>query len=764
MGNFIVIDVFAGVAVIEGNRFLQITPLGVNDVGHIFGCIGCVGGFRGGTVISNIGIDRIFIAEVAIRFIGQIVKIILVFLIQNTILIRFPIDGAAVLGRYTGVDALIGLVVVISVGRRGLEADMGIEPFCIGIALTVDLFHRAKLVAVEGNLAGGIVDIRIVVRQLGHIDLAGGQENVGVQAHSVEHTQGGIGHFRDGGVGDTVVGIGLDLLQNDGQDLLVDLDTQGLGAVSIFRNRDADILRSIVVFVGGGIHAGGFGHSVGAVGIADDGVGSAKQGDRLDALDFHVLTDAVHIHQRRIFHTGTACHGLAAGNGVECAGDQLFIDLGEGDAQLVTGNSKVIIHIVDVGHYISGGHTGSRRQIVVKGIAAVAIATGDRFAVGPIQEQIVSIADTAAGIVVIKAVGSTGVHQSGTQAGIAQVRTDAIDDGRSAIVVFHPGAAKGSIEQGAQCDTGGAGRADGTVRNIIPVVPNSSISFAIGHDQRNRGPAGGIGSGGQHPEAAVDTGLQIGALGEAVIAAQQIVVIVSGADNTAAVSIGIMIDAEGDTVGVEIQGQHHFAVVIIGNNTDTDIADFQQILNQQVRRFDRVLQTGLAFNGVTHGSGGIKNHNHIQGTHIGIGGSGGHRGAQSGEDDLERLVILQRYLERGTGCTAGIQQSSLAIGEDGFIRPHATGIAVAVCSSTHHGFPGVGRACISYDTGRSGYCIRCIASQCDHRQIRNQQRHTQQDADDTVCHFCCVLHKGYLLNLGCVALIDSVSFSGQAGA
>ena len=694
----IIIYINASLVIIECNRLFQILPQGVNHIGHFFSSIGSVADIDGRTIVGHIIIDCVLILHRQIIRIRHVGEVILTLFIKNAESIGIPVDLAAILSGHIGKNSNIVLIIVVPINRRGLEADVGIAQIHIAIAVAIGGVDRTKGVAVERDLTGCIIDIGVILCQRGYIDLTGGQQNPAFQTHRIEDAHRCITHFRNGSMGHAIVGLGLDLLQDNGQHFLIDFHTQRLDTILVFGNANANILCRIITFIGGRIDTNDGFHSVSTVMVVRHRQRTAKQSDGLDLFDLHVLSNGIHIDQRCIFYTGTANHRLCTGDGIENAGLQFLIDLGEGNAQLITGNIEVLVHIVDIGNHIACGHTKGLGDSMVERIAFAFQL--DRFAFCPFLELFIGGANAAVRVFVVKAVGCTRIHQCGTQAGSAQIRTHTVDHRCLAIMLFHAAAAIGSIQQGAQCNTGSAGAGHRTTWHIIPLAGNSTIGFAVCHDHRHRYTAFHAGCRREHVEAGINTSLQIGAGDKAIIAAQQFAIVIISTDHAATLGIGIATNAKGYAIFIGSQRQDNFTIIIICHNTDTHIAHCQQILDQIVGSFDGVLQAGLALNGICHGDRCIKHHDHVHGTHVGIGGRRCHRRTQCREDNLERLIGFQLHLEGRTDSTAGIEQCSLSIGEYRLICPHTARIAITFHCRTHHRFPSVCCTCICHDIGR----------------------------------------------------------------
>ena len=451
-----VVQIGLGIVVIERHGFFQIQPIGVDQIGNLLSSICCIGGAGSGMIICNIGVDLIGILNILIVLVGHPVQIIII-IPHNTVLIIFRDgNGFSVFIYNGGEDALILLMIVVSVLRRGLEANVAVAlEDCAG---AVGGIFFAKLVGIEGNGAVGIVNVGIAL-QLGNIHLAVGQQDVGIHADGIHHPQRLLLQLGDGRSCFIANGFGIDLFQSDGQDLLIDADLQLLGAVSFLDHGDPDILGSIPILVGGGVGAGGFGNGVGAVSMLDNAVGSAEQGDGLDLLDLHILADIVRIDQRRVIHTGAAGTGGAAGNGVECSGGQLLVNLRKYKIQLVAGNIVVLIHIVDVLCHFRSGHSGAGGEIVIKGpcgISCKPVSLPDGYCVSlsPVFKLFISLFDSTAAVAAVERIGR--IHQRIGKSIVFQVHSNAVNFGRLAIMLLHQNLVVCRIQQGAQNNTGAA--------------------------------------------------------------------------------------------------------------------------------------------------------------------------------------------------------------------------------------------------------------------------------------------------------------------
>ena len=84
--------------IIECHRFLQIFPIGVDQVGHFFSGIIIIGGTGGGAAIGHISINLIRILCGQILLIGHPGQIILIFIPENAVFIVFRNTDAASIG------------------------------------------------------------------------------------------------------------------------------------------------------------------------------------------------------------------------------------------------------------------------------------------------------------------------------------------------------------------------------------------------------------------------------------------------------------------------------------------------------------------------------------------------------------------------------------------------------------------------------------------------------------------------------------------
>ena len=715
--------------VIESHCILQIAPGGVDQVGHFLGSIAGASGTEEG----NVGIDGGGIADRTQVCSAHGLDGVLGRIPFHAVLARLPGDGAAVSIGGADEDLLSRLVIVEAVVMGGNEAHVSIAQVIQAVAVQVGGIHGTEGVAVQIHRAVGLVHVSVVAGDLGGVHLTAGQQDIGIHAHGVEYTQRPLFGGDQGAGGHIVLGSHIDLVQGDGQDLLIDVNTQLLGAVSILVHLDLNVPGGIPVLTGGGVLTCAGGDGIGAVAVVHHGIGVAEELHRLDGLDLHVLADVVSIDQRCACHTGGAL--LGAGDGVESTGGQLLDDLIEGRAQVCAGHILIIVHIVDISRNIAGADVACRPAMVKDPggliVSAAGLDGGSRaFCPGGIG--IPGRLHVAVGVTAVEttAAGSTGIQVNVVVAGAAQIDAHAVDRHFRAVVLLYAGLAVGSIQQCAEhdaCIAAGlaVGRADG-----IPVIGHSPVGAAVSQHDGNRSAALGIVSVGQDTHTSVDAVLQVGTGGVAAILTQDRAAVILGCDHTV-FPVGLMvviIDAQVNAVAVVIQANNSLTVGIESNDGDPDILESRQIVQQLVGCHDHTLHTGhiLAVL-VIHGGGGIQHQHHVQRTAGGDGGIGGHGGAQRREDCLEILALglIQFYHEGGIILDAVIiEQHSFAVLIDRLIHPYAARIAVAVDIGAQNIFPGMGSTGIGLDHGSRVHC--CIGGQGHNRQ-QTQHHHQGQD-------------------------------------
>ena len=403
-------------------------------------------------------------------------------------------NGAAV--RFVGngsEDALVSLVVVVSVGLGGLEAHMGIPLQDNTVGGNI---HLAKLAGIEGNSALCIVDI-LIATDLGNIDLTVGQKDVSIHTHSIEHTQRLLDQLGDGRGGLVAHSFGLHLLHNTGQDLLVDADLQLLGVVSLLGHGDANVLGGIPTLVGGRIAAGGLGHGIGAVGIFHHTVGRTEQRDRLNFLNFHMLTDKIHIDQRRMLYTGAAGGGGRAGNRIERGGDQFLIDLIKHSFQIGACHGIIAVYIMDIVCNILIGDRRALGILVADAEGVVAAAPTGACAAGDghittgqpgVGIGLVGGADIGIGIGAVEVL--CRVNDGIGAVTVGKIHTDAVNHRHNTVVGLHLCFAVSCAQQCTQGDhridiVAVVDLTDSTVSIIVKQGIQSGIGCAVGQQDRN---------------------------------------------------------------------------------------------------------------------------------------------------------------------------------------------------------------------------------------------------------------------------------------
>ena len=450
--SFTVIEVNLGCCIVERHGFSQVTPVGVNQVVYFFCRICSIGLQRSRAPESYIGINlmvdtafRIIIIGVILQISGiiNICQLILRRIVNHTVKAVFPSNISTVCSCNGREYSLVRLVVIVSVQRRGLKANV-----CVTLKnhITLSRVHHAELIAVEGYSSGCIIDI-LISTNLGNINLAVGQKNLRIHAHGIENPQRRKEQLSNGGVSHIAHSFGNHLLQENGKDLLVDPNLQLLCPISLLRHSDLDISGGAPNLAGGRVATGAGIHSVGAISILNHTVGLAKQGDSLDFLDLHMLTDEVHIDQRGIVHAGAAVGGAAVGHGIERAGGEFIVDLIESIRQIRAGNIIICIYIIDICRYLGVGNSAVPIGIVVvKGPAAVAVAVIYSLAACPFQEIAIGILGSV--VPAVEAVsGIRRVHQQTGGGAGCQVNAHTVYHMGSAVIFFHLGLVVGGIQQ-----------------------------------------------------------------------------------------------------------------------------------------------------------------------------------------------------------------------------------------------------------------------------------------------------------------------------
>ena len=713
-----VIQERAGGIVVQTDGFLQVAPGSIYQVGDFL----CLVAGTGGTVEGNIGVDLVGIVH-AFRDvrIGQDLQFILLLIPQDTVLVFVPEDGFAI---YPGDGLeyfLVGLVVVITVFLTGNKTNMGIAQFHQLVFIQVIGVQTAELVGIEADRSVGFVNICVVGSDLGQVDRTVSGQNIGIHTNGVVYAQRSIGHFIQLCGFFSVHLVGFHLIQQDRQDRLVDVDTQLLGAVVLIHHIDVDIFFGIPAFTGGGVHTGSFHHMVLAVFI-NYIIGTAEQGNGLNILDFHILTDVIGIDQRCVFHTGTAYIGGLIGNGVENTGGQFLVDLFKGICQIRAGNIKISIRVINIGSDLGiGDSTTLVRIVVVKGPSV----TGHILPVRPLLEIAIRILDRFCSIGGMETVSSVrGVHQQSCYLIGANIHAYGINHSVGIVMRFDLGLGVGSIQQSAQIQVAVLHTAGAVfilmVLKLIKAFLGSPVCLAVGQHDGNRRAAFHIVGIGQDIEASVDTGLQVGTLGITAVITQFLVIVVvsrhnTGIGRTVVVIIG---NDQLNAVVVYCQRQNGLTVIVISNDGDTHIMQLQQICQQQVCRVNGALQTGHSFFVlIVHGGRGIDHQDHIQGAGGRPGGIHHGTGAQCREDHLEILAISQSNLKGRTHFSSGVQNGSISVLIDRLIHPYATGIPVAIGGSAHNILPVSGRTGVDH-SGRI------------HRRCRDRQGNIRHHTDD----------------------------------
>ena len=611
------------VVIKEGNGFLQIAPVGIDQVGNFLGCIGRVGGAGGGMEVGHIGVDHIGILGGQVRFIGHPVQIILTLVPNNAVLfVGRDGDIAAVsLAGDLGKDALVGLMVVVSIFRRGLKSHMGIAfPNHI---VAIGRIHHAELIGIDGYSAAAGIAL-----ELGGVDLAVVHENIGVHANGVIHPQRLLHHLGDGSGGSSADSFGHHLLHDNGQDLLVDTNLQLLCAVGLGSHGDSDIFRGVPGLTGGRIGAGTSFHGIGAVGVLDYIVGSAKHRYGLDILNLHMLAKEIHIDQRRVLHTGAAVCNGGGGNGVEGLGGQLLVDLIEYRCQISAVHGEVAVHIVDVGSDILVGDAGTLGIVVTKAEGVVRAApAGARTAFHGhiltcqpgIGIDLISFPDIGVGVGCVEVSGR--VDNGAGTVGRRQIHTDAVDHRGFAIMLTHFCLAVGSAEQGAQGDHGVDIIRIVNLADILLVAGleqgiHSCIGSAVGEQDHDGLAVFHLIGCLQHIHSQVKTCLDIGIEGISatlIIAVDDLIAAGVGGDHTTG---AVVVHLQHNAVIIGAKRKNNICVLAVSGDAQTDIVALGQQVGQQIiGSFNGPLHTGV----ITHRIGVIQNQHHIQRRYIGNG-------------------------------------------------------------------------------------------------------------------------------------------------
>ncbi len=177
--GFAVVNVGFSVMIIERNGFLKISPIGVSDIGDLFSSRGSVSRGDCGAIISNVGVYTVGVGKTRILVVCQPGEIIFARFVENTVFISFPVNIRTVHSGYGCENVLIRLVIIISVKRRRLESHVGITHINEPVIVRVGGVHFAEGIAVERDLAGGIIDVFVTAVDLGNVDLTVREKNVG---------------------------------------------------------------------------------------------------------------------------------------------------------------------------------------------------------------------------------------------------------------------------------------------------------------------------------------------------------------------------------------------------------------------------------------------------------------------------------------------------------------------------------------------------------------------------------------------------------